>query len=113
MHCRLVHRTPTSLTVPLPQLPACCIKATISPRFPALTSLRRTPQVVAGLEGVELSAVAAGEHVSACTTADGSAFFWGMASTGVLPKGPVPDDEDEHADDVVPKKMNRTKVGRK
>lgn len=66
---------------------------------------------IAGLpEGVQPLAAAAGEHVSACTTSDGSAYFWGMASTGVLPKGPIPDDADEHDDDVLPRKMNRTKA---
>jgi hypothetical protein len=40
---------------------------------------------VGALDGAAPVALAAGEHVSACTTADGNAFFWGMASTGAGP----------------------------
>ncbi len=62
------------------------------------------PTPVDGLEGLKVEAIAAGTNVSACTTADGDAYFWGSNTNLQLAKGT--DEEDE----PVPKKMGRVKV---
>ncbi|GLC44085.1 hypothetical protein PLESTM_001554200 [Pleodorina starrii] len=63
------------------------------------------PKPVDGLpEGAKVEAIAAGTNVSACTTADGDAWFWGSNTNLQLAKGT--DDDDE----TLPKKMGRVKV---
>ncbi|GFR43556.1 hypothetical protein Agub_g4649 [Astrephomene gubernaculifera] len=62
------------------------------------------PKPVDGLEGLKVEAIAAGTNVSACTTSDGDAWFWGSNTNLQLAKGTDEDDE------PVPKKMGRVKV---
>ncbi|EFJ50871.1 hypothetical protein VOLCADRAFT_57885, partial [Volvox carteri f. nagariensis] len=62
------------------------------------------PKQVDGLDGIKVEAIAAGTNVSACTTTDGDAWFWGSNTNLQLAKGT--DDDDE----PVPKKMGRVKA---
>ena len=62
------------------------------------------PKPVDGLpEGAKVECIAAGTNVSACTTSDGDAWFWGSNTNLQLAKGTDEDDE------TVPKKMGRVK----
>lgn len=62
------------------------------------------PQPVDGLEGLKVESLAAGTNVSACTTSDGDAWFWGSNTNMQLAKGT------DEADEPLPKKMGRVKV---
>ncbi|KXZ43320.1 hypothetical protein GPECTOR_94g642 [Gonium pectorale] len=66
--------------------------------------LHPEPKPVDGLEGLKVAGIAAGTNVSACTTGDGDAYFWGSNTNLQLAKGTDEDDE------PVPKKMGRVKV---
>ncbi|GIL46953.1 hypothetical protein Vafri_3821 [Volvox africanus] len=62
------------------------------------------PKPVDGLDGVKVVSIVAGTNVSACTTSDGDAYFWGSNTNLQLAKGT--DDDDE----ALPKKMGRVKA---
>lgn len=62
------------------------------------------PKPVDGLDGLRVAAMAAGTNVSACTTSDGDAWFWGSNTNMQLAKGT------DEGDEPLPKKMGRVKV---